>query len=167
MSVLHGRLMLSKFAISYLESYVQIQQVLPHKDIQIKSEVVWRWAVIQLWDKVPYRYQQESQRSHADEFWVLLKCALAGQHNLGNLDAKFAGVILALFVIMMWSQQLLCQFVTSWINLLANGWISLACQVSWWSSHPLWAGRQKHSNAAKAGARAASAQLCLPLDSER
>lgn len=32
--------MLSKFAIGYLESYVQIQQVLPHKAIQIKSEVV-------------------------------------------------------------------------------------------------------------------------------
>jgi len=40
--------MLRKFAVSYLESYVQIRQVLPHKDVQIKSEVVQGRAVIRL-----------------------------------------------------------------------------------------------------------------------
>lgn len=44
--------------------------------------------------------------------------------------AKFAGVKLALFVIIMWSLRRLGQFVASWINLLTTGWISLACGVS-------------------------------------
>jgi len=61
--------MLRKFAVSYLESYVQIRQVLPHKDVQIKSEVVQGRAVIRLWGRVPCGYWQASQRSPAA--WVL------------------------------------------------------------------------------------------------
>lgn len=62
-------------------------------------------------------------RSRAEEPWLLLECPQ-------QPNTKPAGVKLALFVIIMWSLQLLWQFVASWINLLTPVLASLACGVS-------------------------------------
>lgn len=87
--------MLSKFAVGYLESYVQIHRVLPHKDPQIKREVVQRCAVARLRrGAVPVPMGEPGEPEE-------LCSASAGQRSPGNPDPKLAGVKLALFVIIM------------------------------------------------------------------